>query len=98
MPELTRSALAEQDLFEIWRFGYERWNEDQADRYLDHLESGLTRLLAHPLLGRSRDDVREGYRSIRIGEHVAFYRVRENDIHIVRVLHGSVALDARFDP
>lgn len=98
MPELTRSALAEQDLFDIWRFGFERWGETRTDRYLDHLEAGSRGLLADPRLGRSRDDVRESYRSLRIGEHVAFCLLRGDDVHIVRVLHGGADLTEPFEP
>ena len=97
MREITRSALAERDLFEIWRHGYERWGEEQADRYLDQLETGLRSLSVHPELGRSREEIRAGYRSLRVGRHIAFYLVRELDVHVVRVLHGSVDLRAQFD-
>ena len=98
MPRLTRSVLAERDLFEIWRFGHERWGEERADRYLDQLEAVLKLLIDHPALGRSRDELQDGYRSLPVGQHVAFYALRGDGVHVVRVLHGSVdpsgALDA----
>ena len=51
------------------------------------IDAGLQELISNPKLGKSRDYVREGYRSVQINRHVIFYRVQESEIFIVRVLH-----------
>ncbi|KAI5912069.1 type II toxin-antitoxin system RelE/ParE family toxin (plasmid) [Azoarcus sp. PA01] len=76
----------------MWRYPYEEWGEQHADRYLDELEAGIARLQDHPGLGRMRDEVRQGYRSLGINHHVVFYTVEGEVIRIIRVLH------ARMDP
>jgi ParE toxin of type II toxin-antitoxin system, parDE len=48
--------------------------------------SNLVKLLRNPLLGKSRDHLRAGYRSVQIEWHLAFYRVTENELELVRVL------------
>jgi toxin ParE1/3/4 len=44
-------------------------------------------LAENPNLGTRCDDVREGYRRYRIGRHMAYYRIREFGVSVIRVLH-----------
>jgi toxin ParE1/3/4 len=87
---LVKKPLAETDLIDIWVYSFDSWGEERANDYLKSLESHLAKLLINPLLGKSRDYLREGYRSLQIERHLAFYRVTENEIEIVRVLHVSM--------
>ncbi|MCK0509559.1 type II toxin-antitoxin system RelE/ParE family toxin [Aromatoleum buckelii] len=64
MRRIVKRPLARQDLIGIWRYTYEEWGEQHADRYLDELEAGIARLQDYPGLGRVRDEVRQGYRSL----------------------------------
>jgi toxin ParE1/3/4 len=66
------------------------WDEDQAERYLRLLNVGFIDLTIQPDLGRSCDAIRLGYRVFRVGSHVIFYRVLNQRIEIVRVLHQSM--------
>ena len=72
---------------QIWAYTVEIWDKDQAERYLRMLNIGFVDLTLNPTLGRSCDTVREGYRKFRVGRHVIFYRVIEQRIDVVRVLH-----------
>ena len=92
MRRIVKRPLAREDLIGIWRYTYEEWGEQQADRYLDELEAGIAKLQNHPRLGRARDEIRQGYRSLAINQHVVFYTVEGDVIRIIRVLH------ARMDP
>ncbi len=87
MPHIVKSPKAEIDLENIWLYSFKKWSEDQADKYYDELTEGMNSLLENPLLGKSRDEVRKGYRSIHINRHVIYYRLLEETIDIVRVLH-----------
>ena len=53
-------------------------------------------LEAHPLAGRTRDELRPGLRSISVRPHVVFYRVLDDNPEIVHVLDGRRDLDAIF--
>ncbi len=86
-PRIVKRPLAREDLIGIWRCTYQEWGEQQAGEYLDEIDAGITQLRDHPKLGRDRSEVRQGYRSLRIIEHVIFYTVAGDSIRIVRVLH-----------
>ena len=48
-------------------------------------------------MGRARDeDLRPGVRSVPAGEYVIFYRVREQDVRILHVLHGRRDIQTFF--
>lgn len=87
------TPMADRDLAQIWRHTNENWGKSQADKYLQLLEKGFLKLLHHPILGRSRDEIRKGYRSLPVENHVAFYRVNEKDIEIVRILHQRMEVN-----
>jgi len=87
---IVQSSQAEQDLTDIWIYTAEEWNLAQADLYLDELVAGIEGLSTHPELGYSRDDIRAGYRSLNVSQHIVFYTVTEEQVLIVRVLHKSV--------
>jgi toxin ParE1/3/4 len=92
MREIVKRPRAREDLKEIWRYSFNEWGEAQADKFLAEIVAGIARLKEHPEMGRSRDDLRAGYRSLRINQHVVFYLVTPSVIRIVRVLH------LRMDP
>ena len=44
----------------------------------------------NPLMGVSCDYIRSGYRQLKVNEHYIFYRMSEQTIHIIRVLHVTM--------
>ncbi len=87
MTHIVKSPDAEIDLENIWLYSFEKWSEGQADRYYDELIDGIEKLVDNPMLGKSREKVRQGYRSIQINRHVVYYQLQGEIIDIVRVLH-----------
>ena len=79
--------MAEADLLDIARYTEGRWSADQAREYLIKLRQACEMLLAHPQMGRDCNGVRPGLRLLETGRHVVFYRLRENSVLVVRVLH-----------
>jgi toxin ParE1/3/4 len=90
MADFLLRPKAVSDLEEIWDYTVRMWDEDQAERYLRLLNVGFIDLTIHPHLGRSCDAIRQGYRVFRLGSHVIFYRVINDNIEVVRVLHQSM--------
>lgn len=88
--KIHKSALAELDLIGIWEYSYGQWDADQADKYLDELDKGISLLADNPELGISRDEVREGYRVLFINNHAIYYTLTQTAILIVRVLHEQM--------
>ena len=87
MRRIFKTQEAESDLEGIWLYSFEEWDEEQADKYYDQLIEGINNLLDNPELGKSRATIRSDYRSIQISSHIIYYRIQEDDIRIIRVLH-----------
>ncbi len=88
--KIHKSALAELDLIGIWEYSFEQWDADQADKYLDELDRGISLLADNPELGVSREEVREGYRVLFINSHAIYYTINSSTIFIVRVLYEQM--------
>ena len=93
--DLTRSAQA--DLKSIAGFTQERWGVRQRNTYLKEVDQVFRTLAKNPLMGRSCDDIREGYRKFPHGSHVIFYKqLGEDELLIVRILHGTMDVESNI--
>lgn len=90
MREIVKRPRAREDLKDIWRYTFREWGAAQADKYLAEIEVRIAQLKTSPYLGRPREDVRSGYRSLRVREHVVYYVVTPSLIRIIRVLHAQM--------
>jgi toxin ParE1/3/4 len=91
----TNEAL--KDLEEIWSYTKQKWSLEQADRYYYLIIDEIEFISSNPLLGRSIDYIKEGYRSTKVKSHVIFYMQHEDDaILIVRILHQSMDIEKRM--
>ena len=95
MPVVRRSALAEQDYRDIWRY-ISADNPDAADRLLLRIDSKLDLYANNPAMGTLRDQFAPGLRSFPVGNYLVFYRIAADGIELVRVLHGARDLSSRF--
>ena len=93
MYKVHKSAKAEEDLTDIWVYSLQEWGIEQADKYVDELNAGFARLETNPKLGKSRDDLRPGYFSLVLNEHIAYYIISQSVVRIVRVLHSQMDPD-----
>ena len=81
------SALAEQDLEEIWSYVAEDSSPATADRLIDAIIDRFELLAAQPRMGRLRPEFGERVRSFVVENYVVYYR-HDGDLLIARVLHG----------
>jgi toxin ParE1/3/4 len=86
MLEVRKSARAERDLINIWRYGYEEWGEAEADRYAHRVEEALQRLRLQPGIGVDSGEIMPGLRRWRVGEHHIYYEFDAVRLYVVRVL------------
>lgn len=93
MLEVVQRPRAREDLKGIWRYSFHQWGEVQADKYLAEIEAGIGQLKHNPKLGRPRDNLRPGYRSLRVNQHIVYYVLTPSLIRIVRVLHAGMDPD-----
>lgn len=85
---VVRTALAENDLLDIWLY-IAQDNITAADRMVERLEQRCQTLGVSPMLGSKRDDLVMGMRYLIEGNYAIFYRVHQNTVEILRVLHGA---------
>jgi len=97
VPRAILSARAREDLKEIGRYTEEQWGRAQRRTYLRALFRRFRALVGRPQSGTSRAILRKGYLSIRHGSHAIFYRKRNGDIEIVRVLHAAMDIERHLN-
>lgn len=91
------SADAEADLEEVWTYiAVESGSPDIARRFIETIAARFEVLAEHPQLGRQRNDLRQELRSHPVGNYVIFYRIVDNDILVLRVIHGRRDISASF--
>lgn len=95
MPRVSRRPLAAADIAEVWDYIAED-SEVQADAWVDRLDQTLRQLATQPRMGRARDELAPGLRSLPFGRYVVFYEALDDGIDIVRVLHAARDVDAQF--
>lgn len=84
---LSFTKRAQRDLRNIQIYTVQTWGIEQADAYESALTQIAELLLASPELGSARDDLGQGIRSALAELHILYYRVRPNEIQIVRIFH-----------
>ena len=95
---LRISPQAEDDLDSIWYYvATESASVEIADRLVDSLTSRFLLLAQHPFVGRSRtQDFGPGLRSLAVSEYVIIYTIDEDNVQILRVVHGRRDLESIF--
>ncbi|MGX5800979.1 type II toxin-antitoxin system RelE/ParE family toxin [Bradyrhizobium sp. Arg314] len=69
-------------------------NPNAAIRFVETLQRRWDLLTLHPGSGAPRDDILPGIRHLVVGEYLTFYRIGDNAIEILRVLHGRRRIEA----
>ena len=96
MAEVIRTPPANADLLEIWVFLADD-SIETANATIQAIGRKCLDCSELPGMGRRREDLSPGLRSIQEGSCIIFYRAVENGIHIVRVLHGARDLPGQFE-
>jgi toxin ParE1/3/4 len=85
-----------RDLLEIWRYFARVGSVEVADDVLREIHRAVARLARNAFMGRPRDELAPGLRSVLVHPHVVFYRVTDQSVAIARVLHQRRDLAAIF--
>jgi toxin ParE1/3/4 len=92
---VTLRPQAQADILDVWNYIAEH-SVAEADRWIDRLEDCLTLWATQPHMGRVRDELSPGIRSLAFGRYVVFYEPSADGMDVVRVLHGSRDIDEQF--
>jgi toxin ParE1/3/4 len=85
---------AEDDLWNIWQWSLSRYGLEHADAYRSFVELEIGRLADFPELGEAVSHFSEVRRllikrvSAQFG-HFAFYRLKDGQIEVIRILHTA---------
>ena len=90
------SEIADKDLEDIFDYTFDEFGFDQAEKYLLEIEEIFQNLIINPQIGKKRDEIKQGLYSFPKDNHIIFYRILDNHIRIVRVLHGSRDISKYF--
>lgn len=88
---------AEIRIAEIWRFTYQQWGEEQADKYTLNINDSVQRLCAGELIGRNYNHLKKySIKFISCQRHFIFYTEGPDNIFILTVLHDVMDLPIRL--
>lgn len=90
------SQAADNDIEAIFDYTIKQFGITQAIKYVTSFEAVFENLVNNPEIGRKRDEVKKGLRSLIKESHIIFYRIMKDRIRIIRVLHVNRDLPRFF--
>ena len=92
---ISKKALS--DVEEIWFYTAEKWSVDQANRYYNLIFDEINFICKNINAGKSMEHVRKGYRASKVKSHLIFYRILNNTVEIIRILHERMDIENRIN-
>lgn len=96
MSQVVLSPKAKSDLSDIWSYTLAEWGIDQAEKYIRELWAAMQGQALDISTSTDISDVRKGYRKVRSGSHVIFFRFTDDGIDVVRILHQRMDFERHF--
>ena len=78
---------ARAELASVWRYTAAQWGTEQADRYVGDIVRQIELITEFPEMGSHAKGLDDRYRKVRSGYHRVIYRIEEDEVVVVRVLH-----------
>lgn len=86
------SSVADQDIADVWQF-IARDSIEAADRMIDRFTATFGSLAQSPYLGQVYEHPRLELRRFSVDKYAIFYRILDDAIVVVRILHGARNID-----
>jgi toxin ParE1/3/4 len=93
MLPVVRTDQAETDLAEILDY-LDKRSPQAAERLATAIDDRANLLGQFPEMGRKRDELAPGLRSMVVEQYVLFYRVSATAVEVLRILHGARDIDS----
>ncbi|MCC6251384.1 MAG: type II toxin-antitoxin system RelE/ParE family toxin [Bacteroidia bacterium] len=94
--KLTNKAV--EDLTNIWNYTFDKWSENQADKYYKMLLENCQNIADNPKIGKKYEVVNNELLGLKINRHIIFYRyLDKKQIEITRILHERMDLENRIN-
>ncbi|MEA5600647.1 type II toxin-antitoxin system RelE/ParE family toxin [Nostoc sp. UHCC 0252] len=95
MSRFRISTQAAQDIENIWKYIAPN-NFKAANKLFDTLRESFPKLAKFPQMGRERSDLAPLLRTFPVKNYLIFYRLIDEGIEIVRILHGLQDIETIF--
>ena len=97
MAKVILRQEAIDDLNDIWEYTFEKWSENQADKYYATIKFACKGIGENPELGKVYTEISSNLLGLKSGKHIIFYhQVSENEIEVIRILHERMDLKNRL--
>lgn len=94
--QIVISEEAVVDLNDIWLYTFQTWSKEQADRYYNLIYKEIEFLSQNPASGKKQDHIRPGYRSAKVKSHLIFYKIVDEELEVIRILHQNMDIPNHF--
>lgn len=96
MPRYIIAPEAIKDLDAIADYFAAR-NVEAGEKLLDEFQKKCRYLVQFPQIGRSYEEIRLYLRGLPLNGYIIFYRLRQDNIEIMRVVRGNRDLESLFN-
>jgi toxin ParE1/3/4 len=98
MAKVILRQEAIDDLNDIWDYTFEKWSENQADKYYATLKLACEVIGENPEFGKEYDGISKNLLGLKSGKHIIFYQlITEDEIEVIRILHERMDLKNRMN-
>ena len=89
---------ARQDLRDTLLYTRSRWDRRQVGISKAKLDRAMRELTRFPYRGEAHDDVSAGLRGLLVEAHIIYYRLSDQTVSVVRMLHQAMDASLRIRP
>ncbi len=97
MAKVILRQKAIDDLYNIWHYTFEKWSENQADKYYAIIKMSCNSIGENPEIGKEYEGINRSLLGLKSEKHIIFYQQISSDrIEIIRILHERMDLKNRL--
>ncbi len=90
MPDYKLTEAAKKDLRNISAYTKKTWGKEQEKAYREAIRAALGIIAKYPEIGQKREELTACLRSFPVGNHIAYYIEKNDEIMVSRILHPAM--------
>lgn len=94
--QISITERANDDLIDIWLYGYEIWGESNVNFYLDELDNAIQSLTSNTARYPEYLNATPPFRLMPFRSHLIAYEVVDDILIILRVLHKNMDTNSKI--
>jgi toxin ParE1/3/4 len=83
--KITEAAY--RDLDDIWFYTFQKWSENQANKYFESIIQEIEIISVNPEKAKRMSKVKSDFFYFRTLSHYVFFKYGDDQIEIIRILH-----------